>query len=1149
MNYYVRVYLIKNINGEYAILYGYAIEIERSEKSWSKSNYKKTPIKIISCVVNEDNLNKLILKLQKKKLNLKIKDKDIKILGGLIKRPTVIIPPKESHIDKSTSIINTVSIVDSYWNIDKVDLIELIKILSKSSNEKEFRKFFNILLDGLLDETGMNFKEEAVSKLGNFEVYNLLLSNEYFDIYVDKTSKGKVCHIKKCKEIEYELITRCKLKNGKECILDTIKEFREDEKELIFKAKQSIENVEIEMWKKETRELVYVYSTSIIRYVSVGMKIQGKNLLIRDPWSDELRNSYSKGKNQIDKIEQVSLYSSDKINICGNKDEDVWDDVASEAEKLVFRYSNKSIKGCFIEISTSKMGEIESFVKLRKYLNENDLNRVVIVDPYFSVKAASKLLARIENTSMILEIITSLSEIDPDSNKSNPNIIPEVKNFLEKNYSIIHRKLKVVNITSGKKQAFHDRYLIRFFNNGDIDGFLLSNSINSMGQRFPFVIAPMESEVVFQVWQYLKETKNNKKYDIEELWNYSMSKTSYPIIEDKNVSEEKEYIIGEMIKISGYEELLVKYTKENDLSIERFLQQNDVNVLLNNFMNKYKNHTNKANKKELLKFMGKLLYYTTEIRYINICNKFKESEINITEIGNLIKELAEESENQDVSFDINDDRYIYSKFLQKCNEWDNSIDAIEYSRGVFRNIRPIYGSSTDFHMYYLYKIILHFNPEKIEAIIKETRSPLAYSEMIEFMMLNWNEALYLSMLNSKIKTFKETAYAWIWQKVKDIKEKSNKEIFIDNAIAISSDVKYEIIAYLVSCLTYSIKYYKVDYKELKYKYIKELAEELNKLKLNKEQVRILAYILNNRQDAESALDMLTICEHITSNNFVKSGLLSEIINKLTMKLNVEKVNYFYETDRKFTCYSAKAVLELNNGKITEEIFKQFVNKKDFFTFSIPYLKDRNYSKWYDSGLKSMWRLLFLSDLINNLKPKNKEIFAKYVVEVFSEFLEPQIWQWDDRKHMLLEFITYVGMWLKDGVIENSFLDDISFLKSLPNWAKILIDLLYIDVNSIYKIQDLIYNTIEINSLDDNRVVIESIGEFIVYRKLIERDKNIKEKLNSIKDYFINNWMKGNEDYANYLRWLEKGDMSNDTLRWKNRGTGYKFILVYREGKI
>ena len=52
---------------------------------------------------------------------------------------------------------------------------------------------------------------------------------------------------------------------------------------------------------------------------------------------------------------------------------------------------------------------------------------------------------------------------------------------------------------------FHDRYLIRYHKDGSTDGFLLSNSLNSMGQFYPFVIAPMDPEVCQSVDEYLRE--------------------------------------------------------------------------------------------------------------------------------------------------------------------------------------------------------------------------------------------------------------------------------------------------------------------------------------------------------------------------------------------------------------------------------------------------------------------------------------------------------------------------------------------------------------------------------------------------------------------------------------------------------------------
>ena len=132
--------------------------------------------------------------------------------------------------------------------------------------------------------------------------------------------------------------------------------------------------------------------------------------------------------------------------------------------------------------NVQKDGEIQSFIKILEYMNHSSVKNVIIADPFFSITAASKILARIPNRGIQIEVITSLCEINPDNGEvEGQNQSQKFQEFLEKNTHILHPKLLVWNLKRGGKQVFHDRYLIRYHENGKIDGFLLSNSLNSMG--------------------------------------------------------------------------------------------------------------------------------------------------------------------------------------------------------------------------------------------------------------------------------------------------------------------------------------------------------------------------------------------------------------------------------------------------------------------------------------------------------------------------------------------------------------------------------------------------------------------------------------------------------------------------------------------
>lgn len=226
---------------------------------------------------------------------------------------------------------------------------------------------------------------------------------------------------------------------------------------------------------------------------------------VQDPWSQKMYASAGNRsdiiREQIEKVSRSSSYDTVSIK---SKTYNSFDVAIQEGNLLSSRYKFSEPQGGFIA-NQAKDGEIGSFIKIIEYLKPRSVRKAVIADPYFSVFAAGKILPRIPRSDIEIEIVTSSSDIDPDTGDKIAGY-EELQKFLTEKSGLLHNNLLVSNLHregSSNKQVFHDRYLIRYFDNRSIDGFLLSNSLNSMGQFYPFVIAPLEHEVCMEVCEYL----------------------------------------------------------------------------------------------------------------------------------------------------------------------------------------------------------------------------------------------------------------------------------------------------------------------------------------------------------------------------------------------------------------------------------------------------------------------------------------------------------------------------------------------------------------------------------------------------------------------------------------------------------------------
>ena len=117
------------------------------------------------------------------------------------------------------------------------------------------------------------------------------------------------------------------------------------------------------------------------------------------------------------KIEKVDRVTTDRTISVKSSFHTEIDTSLETGRRLLTDYRKTRCLGAFIP-NTGKDGEIDSFLKIRKYLADSTVDRVILADPYFSVSAAEKLLTRIPRTNLQLDIITCLGMTDPDTGKA-----------------------------------------------------------------------------------------------------------------------------------------------------------------------------------------------------------------------------------------------------------------------------------------------------------------------------------------------------------------------------------------------------------------------------------------------------------------------------------------------------------------------------------------------------------------------------------------------------------------------------------------------------------------------------------------------------------------------------------------------------------
>ncbi len=190
-------------------------------------------------------------------------------------------------------------------------------------------------------------------------------------------------------------------------------------------------SVVVHAWNVATGKLIVSQSIALMMGLSIISSWGGTPYQIGDSWTNKLLHSAAKSSELIrTQLMKVQRITTDRTISIRSEHESVLDEAMEDGYSLFKDYQKKEETGAFIS-NTPTTGEIDSFLQVRAYIEQSSVCKAVIADPYFSARAAEKLLTRIQRTDLELEIITSLGSLDPDTNQKS-NVCEETRAFLQR---------------------------------------------------------------------------------------------------------------------------------------------------------------------------------------------------------------------------------------------------------------------------------------------------------------------------------------------------------------------------------------------------------------------------------------------------------------------------------------------------------------------------------------------------------------------------------------------------------------------------------------------------------------------------------------------------------------------------------------------
>lgn len=1004
MNTFYKLFVIKRNEEECILLYGYGLADTNEVREWNSGLIdKKLKLFRLTCVMNEENSLEFQNNLMSQE-NI-ILTKEFTIKSGFVKRPDTIMYPNEDFNNKSESLLKSLSRVKEYWNLDKTLLVQELQDVYKNKNVRKQREKIHDVIAKISKEVSLNFLNEASERLGNLEIH---IPNEWTDKFewetkkiVGKTTKDisvKGIRVNKKENIKLNLLVNCVLSNSNRCVLNQIKEMNINDDSIEFDSNEDISEVHIDIWNKESGELICAFRSSLMRQMKFSINISNNTrYLLHDEWTDKLEKTFGGSKEKIKKLDEIRTVEHNHTPIVskiGNYENDPWNEAGSLSQRLIKAYRYENTKGAFCKKVGEGECEIDSFCEIANYLNQSRVKRVILVDPYFSIKAMQKFLGRIENLNLKLEVITSLSDIDPDKDVNiakNINYLNEVRGFLNKNTNIIHQSLRIINITQNKNTTIHDRYLLRLLDDGTMDGYLLSNSLNSAGQNYSFVIAPMDKEVTYNVLEYINEIKDeeiqkkkskSERLEIEILWD------TY----DEKYIEKDDYVVP----IKEWEqETRTNYDNKQAVKLEEL------------FYKGWDLIEEKA-KESILK-LSWYLYYTDDKKILDDLLVFINSEFDVEKFLLLCNKIALELEKEEEEYEknnFNSKRKRVSTFRKALNKEKQEEIEINSQYLMENGFEHIF-YKVNGYVLSLYNVIYNINHEKLVDIMEKAHSPMAMQLLLEKMIFNSNIdfEIYNRLIKSDIEWLNEWAYYYFDEII--INRIKSGEYF-EHKVCVDSSNKSSIYQYATCIERISFERDRMNgnsrcnlehlsklYEEVKY-FVEEEANLMNKKEVSFDE-NILFKLLNGPNKRINCENYNLILQQI-SNKDCKDMFLRKMIDVLHQKWEKDE-QFFEHCDYHITYYAACACLEYWNNDVQSIFDKLKINSKNLYVATEPGKYDMNFNEWNKSVGKVLWQLLFLKnykELIEKQEMIGNENYNKILNKITElSVIKKETYRWYD----------------------------------------------------------------------------------------------------------------------------------------------------------
>lgn len=932
-NRFIKLLLFSTTEGE-VLLYGFSSPTNQPFLPWKQREIWKKHQSVLTAILPFHEAE-----IFEKRLT---QESTLSMAKITLKSPQLVIRPivlvNDTHSRQHGPVVEY-AYLKELWNVQKEALFQEI-LHAFGTDGKELYRDVQDLLQWCREECGIDFSLQG-HRFGNFEHYQSPPLGTGFQILTHKELELKKVTIQKTEVLSRDLVVNCAAEHRGRWLINQTKLLAAEESYIEFTAEEPMSWVVVQIWDQETGELLFAGDSTIMLGVNLEMNFGSSSYHIRDSWTKKLLQSASNRKREIEEgIETVRRVTTDRTVSVKSSFHTEIDAALETGGKLLTDYRKTRCVGAFIP-NAGKDGEIDSFLKIREYLADSTVDRVILADPYFSVPAAKKLLTRIPRTNLQLDIITCLGMTDPDTGEAS-DICKEYEEFLLSNAKLLHGRLSVCNLRRGNKPVFHDRYLLRFHNDHRIDGFLLSNSLNKMGQNYPFVIAPLEREVALEVCEYLTQMCDAKIQEKRPVKERIICDVLYDSAVQSMAHHKKEFSPSPLKEWLGPE-----YCENGRNAVPKEKLPVAVMEVWSHW-----GQNNEGVCRALGDLCSTVFRWSTE----DVAETLKKIHGAAEEFLIWFSAFAEEKERHVVHDQngINGPEYKL---------WTLLHDRATASRAGFHFLFDQAG-----HIWYQedgwlrgsYCLMLELDPAAFLLLLDDSRSPLMFDVLAARMSFYpWSDRLFLSASKSKLVYVQFLCAQWMFSFLRDGKL-SNKQV-LETLAQLTPQKRALQTAYFLSQIAFFTRTKRTldpdareQWEQLYQQLLSLLAADLLHCS-EQERNTALFWLYDSEQCSQCSLQ-LDLSRYIEDST-IRDAVLQKAVEGI-QKYLIDS-NYERNLETAVDLYLTSAE-QLYGDEAEKQILGKLVDWRTFERAAEPELKNYAYDKWHYAYIRAKWQLLLLA---------------------------------------------------------------------------------------------------------------------------------------------------------------------------------------------